>query len=55
MGTILLRNLSPEDSGDYVCYSNDRGKFKFGGVSVRVVGKLNCSIWSHNARMDGGV
>ena len=38
MGTLHLKKLNVEDSGEYVCYSNDRAKMKFGTINMRVVG-----------------
>ena len=36
--SIQFNNLAVEDSGSYVCFSNDPAKFKFGSVEVNVVG-----------------
>lgn len=37
---LRIAKLSSKDSGDYVCYSSDVAKVKFGTVTLNVIGKF---------------
>ena len=42
-GSVFIRKVKLQDSGDYECYSKDEARLLFGSVKLKVIGKYRIS------------